>query len=172
MKKGVSLISLIITIVVIIILASIAIFSSLNTIDESQTVKRQAEFEEVCTFVRQISSRVEAGLYDLNLNSETLITAEKLKDFYAPSGELSAEEQNRIHSLNEARKDNPNLGYHFVKGKDIENDVIPGLSGISSSEYNFTTPSRVDNDYIINFTYGTVVARITPNKTLIRGTVR
>lgn len=173
MKKGVSLISLVITIIVIIILASITIFSSLNTVEQSQNVKREAEFEDVCTFVRQISSRVEAGLLDLNLTSDTFVTREKLSDFYAPSGELTAEEQNRIYSLNEARKATPNLGYHLVRGKDIETDNIPGLKGIASSENSFTVPSKVENDYyIINFTYGTVVAKVAPNKTLIRGTVK
>jgi len=172
MKKGVSLISLIITIVVIIILASIVIFSSLGTIDQSQMVKKETEFEDVCTYVRQISSRAEAGLISLNLTSETLVQSDKLSEFYAPSGEMTSEEQNRINSLNEARQGSPNYGYHYVKGRDIENDTIPGLEGLSSSEYNFTTPNKVENDYIINFTYGVVVAKVSPTKTLIRGTVK
>ncbi|MBQ9313415.1 MAG: hypothetical protein IJ220_00175 [Clostridia bacterium] len=113
MKKGVSLITLVITIVVIIILASISIFSSLDTIEQSQDLKKEVEFENVCTFVRAISSRAEADLIELNLSSSTLATATQLSDFYAPSGELSSEELNKINSENERvkQKNTPKLRF-------------------------------------------------------------
>ena len=44
LKKGVSLISLIITIVVIIVLATITIYNSLKTVEQSQQVKSEKEF--------------------------------------------------------------------------------------------------------------------------------
>ena len=172
-NKGVSLISLIITIIVIIILASIAVFSSMDTIEQSQLVKNESEFENVCTFVRDISSRAEGGLIELTLTKDTLATANQIRSFVVPSGEFNSEDQNKIYSLNESRKDtNPNLGYHYIKGKDIENDTIKGMEGFCSSTEGITLPKSVSNDYLINFTYGVIVAVISPTRNEISGKIR
>lgn len=166
LNKGISLISLIITIIVIIILASITIFNSLSTIDQAQVVKLEKEFNDVCDFVRTISTQVEAGMLELNLSGDTLATAEHLQDIYvdSPETEFTAEEQNNIHSLNQSGR-NPKYGYHYITGKQIENG-IPGLESISSNL------EDVKNNYIINFYYGTVVAKISDDKTCISGRVR
>ncbi len=165
MKKGVSLISLIITIIVLIILSSITIFNSLNTVDEAQTVKMEKEFNDVCDFVRSISTKAEAGMLELNLSGDTLATESQLATFYvnSPESEFTAEDQQNIFSFNESGRD-PNYGYHYITGNQIEN----GISGID-------VPSNLDgviNNYIINFYYGTVVAKVSSNKTCISGKVK
>lgn len=170
-KNGVSLISLIITIIVIIILAGISIFSSLDTVNQSQDVKLKTEFEDVYTFVNAISIRAKAGKIDLNLTNETLVRADQLKDFYSPSGEFSAEEQNRVFSVNESKQNDPNKGYHYVEGIKIETDNIKGMENVHSIDKDITTPKRVKNNYIINFYEGVVIARISPNETMVRGTI-
>lgn len=161
---------MIVTIIVIIILAGISIFNSLDTINQSQDVKSKTEFEDVYTFVNAVSIRAKAGKIDLNLRNDTLARADQLANFYSPSGDFSAEEQNKIFSVNESMQNDPNKGYHFVKGRDIENDVIPGMENVRSIDKDLTTPNKVKNDYIINFYEGVVVARISPNETLVRGT--
>ena len=174
MKKGITLISLIITIVVILILASITVFSSLNTIDESQELKKEVEFESVCTFVRSISSKAEADLIQLNLTSATLITdTTKLNEFLTSSGELSAEEIQKINTDNDRyRQENtPQYGYHYIEGKYIENDNIPGLENVSSIDRSLSTPNKVENNYIINFYTGTVIAKVSESNTLVRGKI-
>ena len=65
MKKGVSLISLIITIIVIIILATITIFNSLDTVDDSNIAVKEKEFEDVCTYVTNVSTKAMGDLINL-----------------------------------------------------------------------------------------------------------
>ena len=43
--------------------------SSLDTVNQSQNLKNETEFEDVSTFVKTISSSVKAGLINLNLSS-------------------------------------------------------------------------------------------------------
>lgn len=166
MKKGVSLISLIITIVAIIILASITIFSSLSTVGEAQNVKMEKEFNDVCDFVRSISTKAEAGIIELNLSGDTLATEAQLATFYVDSSEseFTAEEQQKIFSINESVR-NPNYGYHYITGNQIENG-IPGIEDVTP------TLDGVVNNYIINFYYGTVVAKVSNTKTCISGKVK
>lgn len=175
MKKGVSLISLIITIVVIIILASFTYFSSLNTIDETILAKKQSELEDVYTFVREISAKAQAGLIDLNLTSATLADDSILNDFYVSGDgtQLTEDKKESIESFNDSIKeeDRPELGYHYITGRQIEFDTIPGLEGISTSNGGLITPNKVENDYIINFYYGTVIAKVSSDKTLVRGKI-
>lgn len=172
MKKGVSLISLIITIVVIIILASITIFSSLDTVEQSQQLKKETEFEEVTTFVRSISTKAEGGLITLNLTNDTVATVSQLSSFYSEGDEteLSSEEIQRIEAIN-ASSQNNKYKYHYIRGSQIENGIIPGLENINSSNYGVNFPKKVENDYLINFYYGVVVAKVSQVKTLVRGNV-
>lgn len=169
MNKGVSLISLIVTIIVIIILASIAMFSATGSIEQSYDVKKQAEFEDVCTFVISVSSRAEAGLLDLNLTDATVATVSQLNSVYSPSGELTAEEQNKIASVNESSKKSK-YKYHYITGSQLENASIPGLEDLIDDK-NITFPKQASNDYIINFQNGVVISKIAANKTLVHGKI-
>ncbi|MBQ9313416.1 MAG: hypothetical protein IJ220_00180 [Clostridia bacterium] len=49
--------------------------------------------------------------------------------------------------------------------------MIPGLENISSLDKSFVTPNKVENDYIINFYTGTVVAKVAEDKTMVRGKI-
>lgn len=169
MNKGVSLISLIVTIIVIIILASIAMYSATGSIEQSYDVKKQSEFEDVCTFVINVSSRAEAGLLDLNLTDDTVATVAQLNSVYSQDGELTAEEQNKIASINSSNKKNY-LKYHYITGSQLENANIPGLEDLVDDK-NITFPKQAANDYIINFYNGVVIAKIAPNKTLVHGKI-
>ena len=170
MNKGVSLISLIVTIIVIIILASIAMFSATGSVEQSYDVKKQAEFEDVCTFVINVSSRAEAGLLDLNLTDATAEEAKaKINSFLVPSGELTSEEVDRVYAINISSKNNK-YKYHYITGSQLENANIPGLENLIDDK-NITFPKQVSNDYIINFSNGVVIAKIAPNKTLVHGKI-
>lgn len=169
MNRGVSLISLIITIVAVIILASVTIFNSLDTIDDAQIAKMQKEFNDVADFVRTVSSKAEADLIDLSLSYDTLATEAQLASFYVDDAEseFTAEAQNKIKALNDSVIEsgkNAKYGYHFVTGKQIEN----GISGIDIN----SNLEGVENNYIINFYYGTVVAKISPNQSIYVGTIK
>ena len=173
LKKGVSLISLIITILVILILASIAIFSSLGTVEQSQIVKAEAEFKEVATFVRTISSLTESDLMELTLTNATKATPEQIQSFLV-EGEntmFTSSDCATITGYNQERSD-PNKCYHFVRGADIQNDTIPGMENLTSGNFNFTIPNKVENNYIINFYYGVIIGNIAPDRTLKEGSIR
>ncbi len=172
MKKGVSLITLIVTIIVIIILAGIAVFSSLDTIEQSQEVKSEAEFEDVCTFVRSISTRVEAGLFSINsLSSATPDTVEEISLFRAEDDAEVAKALNDIQGFNNSGRP-ARFMYYYVTGKQIENDNIPGLENLTNTEESFLVTNKVENNYLINFYYGTVIAKVSQTKTRISGQVK
>ena len=171
MKKGITLISVVITIIATMILAGITIMSSLDTTNQSLDLRNEVEFDDVANYVRIINTRVEAGLLELNLKNTTLATDEEVELFYAVSGDFTTEKGNKIKSINSSKFDDPNSGFHYVKGKDIQNDTIPGLEGISLKDKSFVSPNKVQNDYIINFYTGAVVGRISPKETRVKGNI-
>lgn len=171
MKKGITLISLIITIISIMILAGITIFSSLETADESLKLRNEAEFDEVCNYVRTINARIEAGLIDLNMPRSSLATEDEIDSFCLPSGDFIEKKCSRVKSINGIMLNDPNNGYHLVRGKDIQNDCIPGLVGIASKDKSFVTPNKVKNDYIINFSSAIVIGKISSNESKVMGEI-
>lgn len=171
MKKGITLISLIITIISIMILAGITIFSSLETTDESLRLRNETEFDDICTYVRTINTKVEAGLIELDMPKTSLATDAEVESFCLSSGDFTEAKCDRVKIINSTKFDDPNNGYHFVRGKDIQNDSIPGLIGIASKDKNFIVPSKVKNDYIINFSNGVVIGRASSYESLVRGTI-
>ena len=163
MKKGISLISLIITIVVIIILASITIVNSLNTSEDAYIVKNQNEFNDVCVFVRNVSTRVEADLLSFEIPQEMLVTEEQLKEFIVEgSTELTSADIQKIKDVNSSAS--TKYGYYYITGDKIEN----GITGLDFDS-NIT---NVDNNYIINFCYGVVIAKISENQVNVMGTIK
>lgn len=170
MKKGVSLISLIITIIVIIILASIAVYGSLETIQDANDVKRLNEYDSVCTYVEDVSARVAADLLSVNLTDSTLATEEQIMSFYifdSEESEFTSEDAQKIKSINDSVKDsgrNPKFGYHYITGRQIENG-IEGVDYPSNIE-------EVNNDYLINFYYGVVIGKVSDTKTNVTGTIK
>ena len=106
MNKGISLVTLIITIVVIIILTGITYFSSLNTVDQAQVAKKKAEFNNVCTFVRQISSRAEAGLIDIDMTGAEKASDSQIVAMVSDSdeSEFTSVEAQKVQSFNNSRK--------------------------------------------------------------------
>ena len=167
MKSGVSLVSLIITIIVMIILASISIFSSMGTIDESQNLKAEAEYREVCNYITEISSKYSAGLITLDLSGDKL-AEEEIASFQIAGDDIINGELDKIDGFNDRA---PKYGYYYVKGADLENQVVPKFTS-NTSYKEFSVPKKVENDYIINYYYGVVVAKISPTKTLISGTIK
>lgn len=169
MNKGVSLITLIITIIVIIILSSIAVFNSLDTVDDANIVKKEKEYNDVCTFVRGISAKAEAGKFDLNLTKDTLATDDQINGFfiYGEDIDLTSGDTIKISQMNVSIRDdgvNPNYGYHYITGKQIEN----GIAGVDAS----SKLENVKNDYIINFYYGVVIAKISDEKVNVTGVIK
>ena len=170
MKKGVSLISLIITIIVIIILASIAVYGSLETIQDANDVKMLNEYDNVCTYVEDVSARVAADLLSVNLTDSTLATEEQIMSFYifdSEESEFTSEDAQKIKSINDSVKDsgrNPKFGYHYITGRQIENG-IEGVDYPSNIE-------EVNNDYLINFYYGVVIGKVSDTKTNVTGTIK
>lgn len=166
LKKGISLISLIITIVVIIILASITVYNSLDTVDDANLVKMEKEYNDVCTFVRSISTKLEADIIDVNLSENTLATDEEISKFEVQI-DFTSGDALKIDGINKSIKDDdedPKYGYHYISGKDIVN----GIEGIDIS----SKLEKVENDYIINFYYGVVIAKVSPTKVNVSGTIR
>lgn len=169
-KKGISLISLIITIIVMIILTSLVVFSSLETIQDANLTKRRNEFTEVCTFVRNISTKAEADMIDLELSGDTLATAAQISDFFVHEVEtdFSTEDASKIDAINESIRTsgrNPKYGYHYITGKQIENDTIPGIDVTSNFE-------DLQNNYIINFYYGVIISKISDSEVNVSGAIR
>ena len=170
MNKGISLISLIITIIVIIILASIAVYGSLGTIQDANNVKKLNEYNNVCTYVEDVSSRVAADLLSINLTESTLATEDQIMSFYifdSNESEFTSGDAQKIKSINDSVKDNgrnPKFGYHYITGKQIEN----GINGINY-------PSKlegINNDYLINFYYGVIIGKVSDTKTNVTGTIK
>ena len=180
MKKGISLISLIITIIVMIILASITIFSSFNTVGESQDLKKKTEFNDVSTFVQEIGAKASAGLINLDL-IEVASSTDSTKIHIATTDEISelvpAEDQMNVSSANTSDR-SANRKYYYVTGKEIQSGSILGVTidsegnSINDIEKSFTIPKKVENNYIINFYYGTVATKISDDITLIHGQVK
>ncbi len=164
MKKGVSLISLIITIVAIIILASIAIYSSFGTADEAYIVKYTKEFNDVVTYVNSVNAKLEARLIKSNLSADTVATDTQIDEFYTTGTdtEITAEEIAKIKEKNAGT--NYKYSYHFITASQLENGV-PGISGDSNLE-------GLKNDYLINFGYGVVIAKISDDLTKVSGNVK
>lgn len=164
MKKGVSLISLIITIVAIIILASIAIYSSFGTADEAYLVKNTKEFNDVVTYVNSVNAKLEARLTKSNLSVDTVATDAQIDEFYTTGAntEITSEEISKIKDRNTGT--NYKYSYHYVTASQIENGV-PGISEESNLE-------GIENDYLINFGYGVVIAKVSDTQTKVAGTVK
>ena len=164
---------IIFSIIVIIILAAITYFSSLNTVDQAQLAKKKAEFKDVCTFVRQISTRAEAGMLDLDMTGAAKATDSQIATMSSDdaNSEFTSSEAQKVQSYNNSGR-NAKFNYYYVTGKQIMNDTIPGLEGLTSTADNFTIPNQVDNDYIINFYYGVVIAKVSPTVSLIEGAIR
>lgn len=164
MKKGVSLISLIITIVAIIILASIAIYSSFGTADEAYLVKNTKEFNDVVTYVNSVNAKLEARLIKSNLSVDTVATDAQIDEFYTTGAntEITSEEISKIKDRNAGT--NYKYSYHFITASQIENGV-PGISEESNLE-------EIENDYLINFGYGVVIAKVSDDQTKVAGTVK
>lgn len=164
MKKGVSLISLIITIVAIIILASIAIYSSFSTADEAYLVKNTKEFNDVVTYVNSVNAKLEARIIKENLSGDTVATDAQIDEFYTTGAntEITSEEISKIKDRNTGT--NYKYSYHYVTASQIENGV-PGISEESSLE-------GIKNDYLINFGYGVVIAKVSDDQTKVAGAVK
>lgn len=168
-NKGVSLISLIITIIVMIILAGITVFNSLDTVDDAYLVKKEKEYNDVCTFVRDVSTKAEADMIKLSLTKDTLATEGQIGNvfIYGVETDLSSGDVHKMNDMNEAIRNDEvdaKYGYHYVTGKQIEYG-IPGVDVSSKLE-------NVENDYIINFYYGVVVAKISDTQTNVTGAVK
>ena len=172
MKKGISLVSLIVAILVIIILASMTVFSVLDTIEQAQDVKKEKEFKDVVTYVRSISNKIQSRTIDVSLTESTLASAEQISSMYienSDESELLADEVNIVNSVNTAIKSGDSSfgadhGYHYVTSSQIKY----GIDGIDET----SNLDNVDNDYIINFYYGVVIARISSSKTLVDGIIK
>lgn len=168
-NNGISLISLIVTIVVIIILASITVFNSFDVLEDSYISKKEKEYNDVCSFVTSISVKAEADIIDLELTDSTLVTIDQIDEFYIYNVEtdFTSGDTHKIISMNESINDEglePKYGYHYITGKQIENG-IPGININSGLE-------KVENNYIINFYYGVVIAKISETKTNVTGAIR
>ena len=172
MKKGISLVSLIVAILVIIILASMTVFSVLDTIEQAQDVKKEKEFKDVVTYVRSISNKIQSRTIDVSLTESTLASAEQISSMYienSDESELLADEVNIVNSVNTAIKSGDSSfgadhGCHYVTSSQIKY----GIDGIDET----SNLDNVDNDYIINFYYGVVIARISSSKTLVDGIIK
>ena len=169
MKKGVSLISLIITIIVIIILATITIFNSLDTVDDSNIAVKEKEFEDVCAYVTNVSTKALGDLINLELTTETLATTNDIGKLfvYDKKTDFSSGDTHKIENMNflvTSGNRDPKYGYHFITGKEIEN-------GIDGDEVS-SKLENVKNDYIINFYYGVVIAKISEDKVNVFGAIR
>lgn len=164
MKKGVSLISLIITIVAIIILASIAIYSSFSTADEAYLVKNTKEFNDVVTYVNSVNAKLEARLTKSNLSGDTVATDAQIDEFYTTGAntEITSEEISKIKDRNSDT--NYKYSYHYITASQIENGV-PGIPEESNLE-------GLKNNYLINFGYGVVIAKVSDDQTKVAGTVK
>lgn len=169
-NRGVSLISLIITIIVIIILASIAVYGSLDTIQDANNVKRLNEYNNVCTYIEDVSSRVAADLLSISITDSTLATEEQIMSFYifdSDESEFTSGDAQKIKSINDSVRDsgrNPKFGYHYITGKQIEN----GITGINY-------PSKLDDvkeNYLVNFYYGVIIGKVSDTKTNVTGTIK
>lgn len=164
MKKGVSLISLIITIVVIIILASIAIYSSYETADEAYEVKNGKEFMDVVTYTNSVNARLEAKLIKLTLSGDTVATDVQIDEFFTNGKDTEITSDDIIKIKDKNSGTDPKYQYHYITGSQIENGV-PGVPLDSGLE-------GIENDYLINFGYGVVIAKITDTKTKVSGTIK
>lgn len=164
MKKGVSLISLIITIIVIIILASIAIYSSYSTADEAYEVKYGKEFNDVATFVNTVNAKSEARLITLSLTSDTVATSAQIDSFFTTGTdtEITSDDIAKIKYKNSGT--DYKYQYHYITANQIESGV-PGVPIDSNLD-------ELENDYLINFGYGVVIAKITDTKTKVSGAVK
>ena len=168
-NKGVSIITLIITIVVIIILAAMTIFNSFDTVEDAHLTKTEKEYNDVSAFVINASTKVQAGLVDVSLTESTLVTRSQIEEFYIYDVDtnFTSGDTHKIINMNESIIDegmDPKYGYHYFTGKQIEN----GLEqvGVKSNLDN------VDNNYIINFYYGVVVAKVSDTKTNVTGAIK
>lgn len=164
-NKGISLITLVITITVMIILASITVFNSFDLIEDSQVTKLEKEYNDVCTFVTNISTKAVADIIDLSLTESTLASTEQISEFFEDTNENAIQIELMNQSITDPTEGvDPKYGYHYITGSQIENG-IPGIEESSKLE-------NVENDYIINFYYGVVVARISETKTNVMGAIR
>lgn len=165
-SNGISLISLIVTIVVIIILASITVFNSFDVIEDSHLSKMEKEYNDVCTFVTNISTKAQADIIDLNLTDATLATRNQIGEFYIYdlSTDFTSGDANKVFNINDTEGLDAKYGYHYITGNQIENG-IPGLEEDSRLD-------KVENNYLINFYYGVVIAKISETKTNVMGMIR
>lgn len=169
MNKGVSLISLVITVVVIIILAAVTVYNSLDTIDDANVAKMKKEYNDVCAYVTNVSAHANADMIDIEISNDMLASESQIASFYLSDSntELTEADTDKIHATNEEIRENSKdakYGYYYVTGNQIENG-IPGIE--ISSELDGVT-----NNYIINFYYGVVIAKVSPTENVVTGVIK
>ena len=148
-KNGITLIALTITIIVLIIIASISVYSGMNSFHESKERKQISELSMVQQAILQ-----QYQIYRKTGNKDYLV-GEPIP--YNEVKEIEEEFQNIDSSINlkqieyDISTDNPEDFYYLLEKKENEIENVDTLKDIG-----ITSNSEDDIEYIVNYSTGEV----------------
>lgn len=142
--NGVTMMNLVITIVVMIILISVSGYYSIDSIKNGYTSRQKRELAAVVDYTATLKTKMLVD--EFSLTNETLVGVDALTTIAAGLSETSI---NKIIGVNESDTLVANYKYHYITPEKLQD---------TSFSNGFANVKEAENNYIINFYTGTVIA--------------